>query len=160
MAEMTIANRLKVYLDGEGISYHTVPHHRTATSSQSAVAAQVPGSKMAKSVLVHDDLGYALAVVPSTHRIELTMLQDIMHKRLDLASEDEIVSLFDDCDVGAIPPIGAAYDVPVVVDESLSGAADIYFEGGDHKTLVHVSGAAFASLTKDARRALFSQPAY
>jgi Ala-tRNA(Pro) deacylase len=155
---MTIATKLKTYIDGQGIAYDTVAHHRTATSRQSAVAAHVPGSRMAKSVLVHHELGYALAVVPSTHRIELGTLQEVIDKRLGLASEEEVVSLFDDCDVGAIPPIGAAYDVPVILDVSLGDAADVYFEGGDHKTLVHVSGKDFGSLTKGARRAHFSHP--
>ena len=83
-----------------------------------------------------------------------------MNKRLGLASEDEVISLFGDCDTGAIPPIGAAYDVPVIVDESLGDAADVYFEGGDHKTLVHVSGKDFRSLTMGAYQARFSHPAY
>jgi Ala-tRNA(Pro) deacylase len=157
---MTIAPKLKTYIDGAGVSYDTVAHHRTATTRQSAEAAHVPGSRMAKSVLVHHELGYALAVVPSTHRIELTALQDLMDRRLGLASEDEAVSLFADCDVGAIPPIGAAYDIPVILDDSIGEDADIYFEGGDHKTLVHVSGRDFGRLTKGARRAHFSQPAY
>ncbi|MFI0844622.1 aminoacyl-tRNA deacylase [Mesorhizobium sp. IMUNJ 23232] len=156
---MTIAHRLKDYIDGEGISYDTVAHHRTSTTRQSAVAAHVPGSRMAKSVVVHSEIGYALAVVPSTHRVELGTLQDVMDKRLGLASEDEVVLLFDDCDIGAIPPIGAAYDVPVILDESLGGDADVYFEGGDHRTLVHVSGKDFRNLTRDARRARFSHPA-
>ena len=157
---MTIANRLKDFIDGKGILYETVAHHRTSTSRQSAIAAHVPGSIMAKSVVVHHELGYTLAVVPSTHRIELGRLQDVMNKRLGLASEDEVISLFGDCDIGAIPPIGAAYDVPVIVDESLGDVADVYFEGGDHRTLVHVSGKDFRSLTRDARRAHFSNPAY
>jgi Ala-tRNA(Pro) deacylase len=156
---MTIANKLKDYIDGTGISYDTVAHHRTATSRQSAVAAHVPGSRMAKSVVVHHELGYALAVVPSTHRIELGTLQDVMDRRLGLASEDEVVSLFSDCDIGAVPPIGAAYDVPVILDESLAGDGDVYFEGGDHKTLVHVSGKDFRNLTRNARMAHFSHPA-
>ena len=157
---MTIANRLKDYIDGRGISYDTVAHHRTSTSRQSAIAAHVPGSMMAKSVVVHHELGYALAVVPSTHRIELGTLQDVMDRRLGLASEDEVVSLFGDCDTGAIPPIGAAYDVPVILDDSLGEAADIYFEGGDHRTLVHVSGEDFRNLTTGARQARFSHLAY
>ncbi|CAN7461496.1 aminoacyl-tRNA deacylase [Mesorhizobium sp. LjNodule214] len=157
---MTIANRLKHYIDGKGISYDTVAHHRTSTTRQSAIAAHVPGSIMAKSVVVHHELGYALAVVPSTHRIELGALQDVMDRRLGLASEDEVVLLFADCDIGAVPPIGAAYDVPVIVDESLRAADDVYFEGGDHRTLVHVSGKDFRDLTVDARQARFSHPAY
>ena len=75
---MTIATRLKDFIDRKGISYDTVAHHRTSTSRQSAIAAHIPGSIVAKSVVVHHELGYALAVVPSTHRIELGTLQDVM----------------------------------------------------------------------------------
>jgi Ala-tRNA(Pro) deacylase len=157
---MTIAAKLRDYLDGNGVPYDTVTHHRTATSRQTARAAHVPGSRMAKSVLVHHDRGYAVAVVPATHRIEFGALQDVMDKRLGLASEDEVGSVFDDCDIGAIPPIGAAYNVPVILDESFDDADDVYFEGGDHRTLVHVSGKDFRNLTKDAVRARFSQTAF
>lgn len=155
---MTIAKKLQDYIDGKGIAYDTVAHHRTATSSQSAQAAHVPGSRLAKSVVIHHELGYALAVVPSTHRIELSILQDVMNKRLGLASEEEVSSLFSDCDIGAVPPVGSAYDVPVILDESLGDARDVYFEGGDHRTLVHVSGPDFRSLMEDARVARFSHP--
>src|SRR5262249_13009193 len=115
-------------------------------------------------VVIHHELGYVLAVVPSTHRVELAALQMIIDKRLGLASEDEVTDLFDDCDRGAIPAIGAPYGVPVVLDESLGDAADVYFdadvycEAVNHYTLVHVSGIASQALTKDARRARFSHP--
>ncbi|WP_431321259.1 aminoacyl-tRNA deacylase [Rhizobium sp. YTU87027] len=153
---MTIARKLQDYIDGEGIPYETLDHHRTATTSQSAQAAHVPGSRLAKSVVVHHEMGYVLAVVPSTHRIELSTLQDVMNKRLGLASEDEVSSLFADCDIGAVPPIGSAYNVPVILDESLGTASDVYFEGGDHRTLVHMSGLSFRNLMKDAQIARFS----
>jgi Ala-tRNA(Pro) deacylase len=49
--------------------------------------------------------------------------------------------------------------LPVLLDESLDSASELHFEGGDHTTLVHVSGDAFRALMKDARRAHFSHPA-
>lgn len=155
---MTIARKLQDYIDGVGIAYDTVPHHRTATTSQTAQAAHVPGSRLAKSVLIHDETGYTLAVVPSTHQVELSLLQSVMNKRLGLASEDEISSLFADCEVGAVPPVGSAYNVRMLLDESLNDAADVYFEGGDHRTLVHMSGPNFRNLMKDAQVARFSRP--
>ena len=155
---MTIAKKLQDYIDREGIAYDTVPHHRTATTSQSAQAAHVPGSRLAKTVVVHHETGYVLAVVPSTHRIELTTLQEVMDRRLGLASEDEVSTLFSDCDEGAAPPVGMAYNVPVIMDESLGNANDVYFEGGDHRTLVHVTGPNFRTLMKDAQVARFSHP--
>ncbi|MCA1491088.1 aminoacyl-tRNA deacylase [Sinorhizobium alkalisoli] len=155
---MTIAKKLQDYIDSEGVSYDTVAHHRTATSSQTAEAAHVPGSRLAKSVVVHHEMGYVLAVVPASHRVELSTLQDVMNRRLGLASEDEVSSLFSDCEIGAVPPIGSAYGVPVILDESLDRASDVYFEGGDHRTLVHMSGTNFRNLMKDAQVARFSHP--
>lgn len=156
---MTIASKLRNFLDDEGVRYEVVSHPRTTTSSQSAQSAHIPGDHVAKSVVIHHELGYVIAVVPSTNRVELDALQDLLERRLGLASEDEVTRLFDDCETGAIPPVGAAYGVPVVLDESLNGVSDLYFEGGDHKSLVHVSGDAFRLLTKGAKRARFSHHA-
>lgn len=156
---MTIAVRLRKYLETQGIPYDEIAHPRTVTSSRAAQAAHVPGRLVAKSVVVHHELGYALAVVPSSHRVELDTLQGLLGKRLGLATEGEIAKLFEDCDLGAVPPAGAAYGVPMMVDESLVHASDVYFEGGDHATLVHVTGDAFRKLMKEARAAQFSHPA-
>ena len=156
---MTIATRLRQYLDSEGVDYDVVPHPRTTTSVGSAHAVHVSGDQVAKPVVVHHGLGYVLAVVPSTHRVELGTLQRILDNPLSLATEDELGRLFEDCELGAIPPIGAAYEVPVILDESVCGATDLFFEGGDHRSLVHISSEAFQKLTKDARRARFSHPA-
>jgi Ala-tRNA(Pro) deacylase len=156
---MTISSRLKTYLEDGGVTYDVVRHPRTSTSSQTARLAHVPGAQMAKSVVVHHEMGYALAVVPSTHRVELGALQTALDRRLGLATETEIERLFDDCDAGAVPPIGAAYGLPVIMDDSIADATDVYFEGGDHLTLVHVSGDAFRALTKDAQRSRISHPA-
>jgi Ala-tRNA(Pro) deacylase len=153
---MTISSRLKTYLDKHGVPYDVLAHPRTSTSSQTAHAAHIPGIRMAKCVVVHHEMGYVLAVVPSTHRVELGTLQGVLDRRLGLATEAEIERLFDDCDIGAIPPVGAAYGLPVILDDSIADAPDVYFEGGDHTTLVHISGDAFRRLTKDAQRSRFS----
>ncbi len=116
---MAIGKRLKHYLDGEKIDYDVVSHPRTMTSSESAQAAHISGERMIKSVVIHHELGYLLAVVPSTHRIDLGTLQNLAGTRLGLASETEIGELSSDCDLGAVPPVGAAYGVDVILDDSM-----------------------------------------
>jgi Ala-tRNA(Pro) deacylase len=76
-----------------------------------------------------------------------------------LAPENEITKLFDDCEFGAIPPAGAAYGLAVIIDESVVNLPDVYFEGDDHATLVHLTGDAFRRLMKDASRSRFSHHA-
>jgi Ala-tRNA(Pro) deacylase len=153
---MTIASRLKQHLESVGVPYQTVPHPRTGSASESAEAARVPGDSVAKTVVIHHEEGYLLAVVPASHRVDLSTLQELLDRRLGLASESEIDRLFDDCDSGAVPPVGAAYGLPIILDRSLRGRQAVWFEGGDHRTLVQVAGSDFDRLMTSAREATFS----
>ena len=153
---MTIAKRLKAHLEAEGVAYETIDHPRTATASETAQAAHIPGSRLAKTVVLHLETGPVLAVVPSSHRVDLSELQNLLDRRLGLASETEIGELFDDCELGAAPPVGSAYSVPTVLDRSLSGLDRVWFEGGDHRSLISVAGADFDRLMRGARQGGFS----
>jgi Ala-tRNA(Pro) deacylase len=63
-----------------------------------------------------------------------------------LATEQELQGLFTDCEVGAVPPLGQAYGIRTIVDRQLLDRDDIYFEGGDHRTVVHLKGGTFRRL--------------
>ncbi|MFQ5984758.1 MAG: aminoacyl-tRNA deacylase [Alphaproteobacteria bacterium] len=153
---MPIAATLKQYLKDQGVEYDVQTHLRTPSSSRSAQAAHVSGERVAKAVVLHDAKGYVLAVIPATHRLELDTVQRLLDRRLNLASEGEIGELFKDCDLGAVPAVGAAYGLDVILDEILVGQPDVFFEGGDHSSLVHVGGQEFEKLMANARRGRFS----
>ena len=75
---------------------------------------------------------------------------------VNMASEEQIETLFLDCQPGSVPAIGAAYGLNVVVDDSLAQQPEVYFEGGDHANLVHVSGTSFRKLMTDSKRGRFT----
>jgi len=77
---------------------------------------------------------------------------------LELASEDELGEIFVDCEVGAVPPLGRAYGIPMVYDEGLTSLANVYFEGGDHEDLVYMGGAEFMLLLGDSPHSKFAAP--
>ena len=153
---MGIAITLKEYLRDCQIVFEEIKHPYQSTSIGAANSAFIAGDTMAKGVLLRDDFGYMIAVLPSTHMIDLKAMRKKFGDDLQLATEDEAKALFDDCDVGAIPPIGEAYGMRVVWDDQLSAQSEIYFEGGDHKTLVHISGPDFSRLMSDAGHYRFS----
>jgi Ala-tRNA(Pro) deacylase len=153
---MSISPRLRSYLDRRGLSFDEVPHEPAMNMARTAQAAHVDGRHVAKAVVVRAGDDYMLAVVPSSRQVEFERLQRWLGKPVQLAEEDDTVSLFPDCDLGAIPPVGGAFDLETVMDESLSDADDIYFEGGDHRTLVHMRADAWRKLMKDSPRAAFS----
>jgi Ala-tRNA(Pro) deacylase len=97
-----------------------------------------------------------LAVLPASRHIQFEELGRLLGRHMDMASEEQIETLFLDCEPGAVPAIGAAYGLNVVVDDSLARQPDVYFEGGDHANLVHISGAAFQKLMADAQHGQFT----
>ena len=153
---MGIAITLKEYLRDCQIVFEEIEHPYQATSIGAANSASITGDTMAKGVLLRDDFGYMVAVLPSSHMINLKSLRKKFGDDLELATEDEARALFEDCEVGAVPPIGDAYGMRVVWDDSLSKLPEVYFEGGDHKTLVHISGNDFTRLMSEADHDRFS----
>jgi hypothetical protein len=93
--------------------------------------------------------GHAHVFLTNTGRDVYYDVGGLLQQPVTLATEDEAAALFPDCDPGAVPPIGTAYGLGSLVDESLDGKPEIYFEGGDHQTLVHVSGDAFRKLMEN-----------
>lgn len=153
---MSIAPQLKQTLDRAQADYELIEHPPTKSSLETATASAVPAEKIAKAVLLDTDDEYLLAVLPSDRRVELSELRSELGHKPRLANEDEIKGLFKDCDVGAIPPIG--YDVTTIVDFSLETQPDIYFEAGDHQSLVHMDRAEFSRVMEGARHGQFSEP--
>jgi len=143
---MTIATSVENYLSREGVQYDTVTHAHTRSSSQSAQAAHVPGDRLAKCVMLEDEMGYLMAVIPATHKVDLRAVRRELKRELGLATESELAALFTDCEPGAIPPLGEAYGIDTILDQSLADAPDVYFEAGDHLALVHVRGSDFLAL--------------
>jgi Ala-tRNA(Pro) deacylase len=154
---MSIAASVDSYLARSGVEYDLVAHDRTSTSSQSAQAAHVSGDQLAKCVMLQDDRGYVMAVLPASHRLDVDALDEQLGRTLMLADEEELATMFADCEPGAMPPLGQAYGVEAVVDDDLLKADDVYFEAGDHLALVRVSGMDFLKLMGDAKLLSISQ---
>ena len=149
---MTIAASVQHYLGYEGVRYDVITHERTPDSNRSAQAAHIPGDKLAKCVMLTDGEGFLMAVLPATHKVDLGAVRRQLNRKLGLATDRELADLFQDCEPGALPPLGRAYGIETIVDESLIDSPDIYFEAGDHVALVHVTGKDFLRLMANAAR--------
>ena len=143
---MGIALTLQEYLEDNRVRYDVARHNRTSTSAMTAEVSHVPGGSLAKGVVLRWDGGYVLVVVPASRHVDLDKVGEILGERVELATEEEASALFPDCDEGAVPIFGEPYRVACVVDDRLNAPAHIYFEGGDHRTLVHVDRQGFDRL--------------
>jgi len=155
---MAIAPRVKWYLDVHRVGYEVIMHPYTETSRETAEIAGVPKRKLAKGVLLEDERGYVMPVLPASARLDLDALNRFLGRNLRMSSTDDLACLFFDCEDGALPPMGAAYGIPTIIDDSLLDMGDVYFEGGDHVDLVHMGCDEFFSLVPDSLHAPFSRP--
>ena len=153
---MTIAPTLATDLEQAGIQPEVLTHPHSPSASRTAEASHVSGNRVAKAVLLKDETGYLLAVLPASRHLRLDAVEALTGRSLTLAAEDEIGRAFPDCEVGAVPPVGVAYGLPAVIDDSLVEESEIYLEGGDHTTLVRVTRAEFAELMQGAQAGSFS----
>src|SRR5258708_38902460 len=144
---MAIALTLQQYLDEHGVTYDVLAHAPTLSSMRTAEASHVPGDCVAKAVVLKQEAGYLLVVLSASCHLRLDDVTAWLNRHVELATEQEIEALFRDCARGAGAAIGAPYGMNMIVDGGIAAPPDVYFEGGGHPTLVHITGPQFARLT-------------
>lgn len=153
---MAVAKTVVEYLDHRAIPYAVVTHPPTPSTRDTAARARLPPESIAKAVVLVDDRGYVMAVVPADRYLNVHTLNRKLKRALRLADEQSLHRMFRDCALGAIPPLGPAYGIATVVDDHLVGQTQIYFEAGDHEELIRVGGDEFVALLRSARYASFT----
>jgi Ala-tRNA(Pro) deacylase len=153
---MAIATTLMSYLDEHSVEYDTLEHAHTDTAMDSAKSAHIPPYQMAKAVVLEDEDGYIVSVLPSNNRLNLGWVSEELERDLKLATEPELKKLFSDCATGAIPALSEAYGLKVIWDDQLKHASDIYIEAGDHEHLIHLRGDDFKQLMESLPHSIIS----
>lgn len=144
---MPIPPTVKTRLEREHVHYDVLRHARAFGALHVARTLHVPEQQMAKVVIVKVKNRFVTTVLPATWWVDLHGLRKMFSThRVRLATEREITELFPDCEVGAMPPFGTLYGLPVYVDQSLARDGKIFFEGGTHSEAISMRYWDFAAL--------------
>lgn len=158
---MTIAKRVEHYLFENHIHYETLAHLKSSSSLGSAISSNVPLRSLVKAVVLIDHEGRRLmAVLPANAKVNLLTINHELYGEYRLATEDELSNIFKDCSLGAIPPVAEAYNMSYVCDKQLDRQRVLYFEAGDHETLIKVDHHAFEAMVSNGKHLSFSRPVY
>lgn len=150
---MPIARTVESCLERRRIPYEIISHPHSITASATAKAAAVLPSQIAKPVILADEQGYLMAVVSADSYVDVGQLARRLGRRLRLVNEGTFGHLFTDCELGAIPPLGAAYGIETIVDDRVLEQPHVCFVAGDHDELVRVDRESFRQLLEGARHA-------
>jgi len=145
---MSISMRLKKFLEENQVPYTVMTHTVTYTAQGAAATMQISGKELAKTVVLWAGEEMILAVLPAPDHVRLDKLAGEVGKPLRLATEQEFSSLFPDCELGAMPPLGSLYNLPVFVDESLAADEQIVFNAGTHRDAIRMRYDDFVRLTR------------
>jgi Ala-tRNA(Pro) deacylase len=151
-----IAPRLSSYLFEHDAQYEICVHPHSHCSAGTARVAHVAPHQLAKSVLLEDDAGLVLAIIPADRQVQLGEVARLLGRRqMRLSDEGRIATLFDDCEPGAVPALGMAWGVETIVDDELEANEVVYIEGGDHERLLRLSREQFRELMSPLRHGHF-----
>jgi Ala-tRNA(Pro) deacylase len=135
---MGVNPRLQKLLDETWSSYAVLPHSEVFTAQEVAQSVHVPGRQLAKVLVLRARRGEDLMVVlPASEQFDpLTLEHVVGRSHLRLEDERELLRLFPDCELGAMPPFGRLYGMRMIVDPCLLQGEDFYFQAGNHREVV------------------------
>jgi len=142
-------DRLEAYLREKQVPFE-VRHHPVAYTAQEVAASEhVPGKMLAKTVMVLADGEMVMLALPAPYQVDMEKAGTALRAgEVRLAREEEFEGAFPDCEVGAMPPFGNLYDLPVYVEETLAEDETIVFRAGTHTDTMSVKYADFERLVE------------
>jgi Ala-tRNA(Pro) deacylase len=146
---MPVLKNLKELLDEHKVSYEVFNHALAYTAQEIAAKQHCSGNEMAKVVMLKVNDALVMGVIPASRKINLgIVVKNLDAKTARLATEDEFIARFPGCEIGAMPPFGNLFGVPVFVDPELEKDEYIYFNAGNHVQTVRMQYKDFARLVK------------
>ena len=116
------------FLRSRGVWFEALLYQPASSSAKRARNARVTGSRVAKAVLVRAGDSFVLAVLPASCTIDLDRLSQVVGSptaETRLATSDELLAMFPDCEPGVVPPFGRLYGLTTLVDSGFSEIGDI-----------------------------------
>jgi Ala-tRNA(Pro) deacylase len=120
--------RISDYLAEQQINFERLLHPPAYSAQKRAKYLGLPGSQVAKSVMLAGPKGYFLAVLPATHRVDTKALSEQLGGPVRLANDREIADIFRDCEWGVVSPFGTRYGIPTLLEDSIQADTQLVLE--------------------------------
>jgi Ala-tRNA(Pro) deacylase len=147
--------KLEAHLRENGVPFEVHHHPRAYTAQRVAEVEHVSGKVMVKVVMAFTDGKMVMFALPAPKHVSLTKAAEATGaQEVRLAHEEEFAAAFPDCEVGAMPPFGNLYGIPVYADTELAQDETIVFNAGTHEDTIHMKYADFERLVKPSRASL------
>ncbi len=147
---MALAAKLERFLAGKGIAYRELEIDQVLSFDAAVMASGRPQDEFIRATPLIDINGVVMAVHGYNTSLDLDLVHKQTGRRLQPLTARQSARLFADCDPGFQPPVGAAYDLPVLVDEGILGYPRTLMCCGTDNTLLELDRTSLARALADA----------
>ena len=137
------------WLRSNGVDHELHEHPEAHTATDAARSEGVDPWTFAKVVgVITDDGRAALLVIDATDRVDLHKAARALKVRhVRLLDEADLAALTPGCEPGAMPAVGALFELPMHADYAVGEDPEISFNAGTHHYSVRVDRAAWERAT-------------
>ncbi|MFN3301838.1 MAG: aminoacyl-tRNA deacylase [Patescibacteria group bacterium] len=146
---MAIPKKLLNYLKKNKVKFEHVVHKTVYTAYDLAQTLKEKLDKIAKSVVIKTDKGYALLVLPASRLADLKKIKKALKaKKIEIAKEGVMKSFFK-IKPGTITPFATLHKkVPLLIDKALLKAKEILVSAGSYTDSLRLKVKDFLNLEK------------
>ncbi len=155
---MSLSNPVLTYLHRNDVAFKTIEHEPADSLQQAVLQAGIRPEMVARAVLLGDEQGVLLAVLPLANAINFSQLFDLLQRQLEPVERGAAHHIFQGCELGTIPPLAIPFGIQAMIDESLLEQEIVYLEPGSKKLLLRLEGEFFRQLHRYSRHGRFSTP--
>ena len=148
---MALAARLEQFLARKGIPCMELPITPSANLETAVAASNQPRADFIQATVLIDTGGAIMVVHPFDSALDLEAVHQLTGRKLQALTTRQTMRLFGDCDPGFVPPIGGAYNLPVLIDDDVMQARRLLFTGGSGESIVELQDRHFRLATAGAR---------
>jgi len=148
---VALAARLEQFLARKGIPCMELPITPSANFEAAVAASNQPRTDFIQASVLIDTGGAIMVVHPFDSALDMEAVQLLTGRKLQALTTRQTMRLFDDCDPGFVPPVGGAYNLPVLIDDDVMQAERLLLTGGSGEAIVELQGRHFRLATAGAR---------
>ncbi len=137
---MALSERLSNFLARKAVTYRQMDIQPVENLDAAVIASGRPQHEFIRASLLIDINGVVMAVHRFDSSLDIDAIARLTGRRLQPLIARQASRLFADCQPGLVPPMGGAWDLPVLLDEDVASADQVVFSGGTDSSLVAMDG--------------------
>jgi aspartyl-tRNA synthetase len=144
----SVFEKIKNLLDQNKIEYKLMEHKAVFTSEDAAAVRKTELKLGAKALIMKADKKPIMIVVPGDKKVDTSLFKKTYQiKDLEMAKPDEVKTVTG-VEIGAVPPFGNLFKIPLYFDKTIIENETIFFNAGSHSKSISMNGLDLEKATK------------